>query len=177
MQHEQQFQSVCFSYTVKRQVQCLYLFFSTISNIIQVNKKANIWSSRLLQSSSCSPGCVHLRQPGVRSPRGTNCNVDVRGRRLASAGGGTYPQKCCCSSEAECLQIVIRRLIVAKLRFLNCTNPHVSNEYAHVAFQLIRKLKRIAAPHFCSTFFGGRKGLAFLCLDRIWALLPRQKRA
>lgn len=118
-------------------------------------------NSRLLQSSSCSPGCVHLRQPGVRSPRGTNCNVDVRGRRLASAGGGTYPQKCRCSSEAECLQVVIRRLIVAKLRFLNCTNPHVSNEYAHVAFQLIRKLKRIAAPHFCSTFLGEEKGSLF----------------
>lgn len=40
-----------------------------------------------------SPGCVHLRQPGVRSPRGTDCNADVRGGSLVSSGGGTYPQE------------------------------------------------------------------------------------
>lgn len=68
-------------------------------------------------------------------------------------------KKCCFSSKRGRVQVLIRRLLFchAKLRFLDCTNPHVSKEPAHVAFQLLGKLKRNAAPHFCNTFSGGER--------------------
>lgn len=79
-------------------------------------------------------------------------------------------KKCRFSSKRGRVQVLIQRLFGffgcifclfvcffghAKLRFLDCTNPHVSKEAAHVAFQLLGKLKRNAAPHFCNTFSGG----------------------
>lgn len=36
--------------------------------------------------------------------------------------------------------------------FKSQKNPHDRIEHAHVAFQLLRKLIRIAVPHFCNTF-------------------------
>lgn len=107
-----------------------------------------------------SPGGVHLRQPGVLSPRGTDCNLDVRGENLASSGGGTYPQEMLLQFQTRTRSSPHPNdffFCHAKLRFLDCTNPHVSKEPAHIAFQLLGKLKRNAAPHFCNTFSGGER--------------------
>lgn len=137
-------------------------------------EKGGPGGSRLLQSSSCSPGWVHLRQPGERSPRGTNCNVDVRGGRLASAGGWTYPQKCSVALKQSEFKSSFDDLLSRKVAVFKL---HKSTRQQRTCTRRVSTPQEVEADRGSALLqhFFGRKGLAFLCLNRLGVLLPRHR--
>lgn len=96
---------------------------------------------------------------GAFTPGGTNRNVDVRGGRDSLLREADHPRRnAAAAAKAEPLHVDSRRLAChAKLRlfFPIAQNPHVSKRNAHTSrFQLLRKLKRIAAPALQQHFVG-----------------------